>query len=581
MVGTMKNKPAKCCCGCKCLIDSFTDAVEVTDADVETIRSANHPQSPYPSWLRAEIELDAGSIARLYLVWDDSDPGDGLYVEVTPQNGDTLGTLKLFRKDGTQLGSTLDLICALPNPDGDTATDLWHRVTICYDPDTDEIKVIFDAADSRGWIVQNQEITAAIPSGFAAGRKAGYGTGSGHTGTISFRNYRYERLWYCEEGNGCTGDCDGDGYSDPPARTVCRNCRESCFVIDEDFTGLEDGDMPCSWNADGTDWGIVDERATGNGEICHRFDTTSGSYHVSATFAMGHLETQGDFVTVLLRYGDVFHSLKITRVAGYLGGDPDRYYLEWTPTTFGTGYVAQLPETITLTICPYAICNSYGLPPKVAVVTPGPVCVSIIQPTLSGHIDASLTEITLIKDHSMDPQCASCGCNYLCSDCAESLPFFLYVDFGAPFLLPQFGCDTCEELQGVFELVRNTGVTTSCVWLYVNTGCPCNFNPTFILYTAIRIWVSLESGGIRYYVGVQLLRYIADPSNASECKGPSFAYASEVFPTCTSAESPITLTLVSAPDPGFGHDGDSVGSKVECYGTVPSTILMAFAEADL
>lgn len=390
MVLKRGNPGCPCCDECKCLIDSFTDAVDVTDKDSKTIRPTLHPQHPYPAWLRAEIELDPGNVARLYFAWDDSDPGDGFYIEITPQDGTTKGTLKLFRKGGTQIGDTLELLCALPNPDGYYSTDLWHRVTACYDPDEDEVKVIFDAADERGWIIQNQELAAAVPSGFTAGRQAGYGTGSGHTGKVSFRNYRFERLWYCDDENNCTDDCPSDYYYEQQ-RTVCRTCG-GCTIVDEDFSDLPDGDMPCGWDAAGTNWQIVNEEATGDGDILHQLDL-AGTYIVTATFRIGAIEHDGDFAVVGIVGGP---SAKIERISATC------YLIAYTDADRQDEFVATRPASLQLSHCPVSE-SYYGTSTGV----------TITQPTGVSSQSSTLTAFEISKHKDMDP---------LCPDCADALP---------------------------------------------------------------------------------------------------------------------------------------------------------------
>jgi hypothetical protein len=67
MTGTMKNKPAKCCCG-PCVIEHVNEETEIT---TDVIRPAVHPQSPYPSWLQAEVKAAVGETVKLFLVWNE------------------------------------------------------------------------------------------------------------------------------------------------------------------------------------------------------------------------------------------------------------------------------------------------------------------------------------------------------------------------------------------------------------------------------------------------------------------------------------------------------------------------------
>ena len=138
--------------------------------------------------------------------------GDGLYVEFTPDAPAVgAGTINVYRKDGTLLGGPWYVI-------GGTA-DVWHTITICYDPDTDpnEIVVTFDPNDGTN---QAQSFNVMLPAGIVIGTKAGYG------GMGSIKNYKYDRLWYCGDS---TEDChelddSWDYYNPLPERTYCHTC---------------------------------------------------------------------------------------------------------------------------------------------------------------------------------------------------------------------------------------------------------------------------------------------------------------------------------------------------------------------
>lgn len=798
MPGTMKNKPAKCCCG-PCVIDHYATETAFTAG---VIRSAQHPQSPYPTWLQAEVKAVDGAVARLYLAWDESTPGDGLYIEFTPQDGATNGTLKLYRKDGTQLGTTLQLLCA--------DETYWHRITACYDPDTDEFTACFDARDARDYVVQGQCVSATVPSGFAAGRKAGYG------GTGSIKNYRFERLWYigagseqpcCEptieetqlgrdpgagpivcfdfsglptppatatlnikfpdgsygtvdidiymnandvrsafeaaataagypagghysvtqtgdtfcieatgefdgtaiaeggypatfveidigldpsarlsytpgtetgfnseqtitlpvplpvppcayalqfddettssldetttaaemqtalealttigSGNvsvtGSTGgpyvvefigtlglqdvslltsistdpdqtclDCDGDYYNgdyysvDNCPRTVCHRCGSpSCTVVSETFTGIPGdintpGDMPCGWDAVGTNWQVVDGAATGDGAVCHKFDTTAGSYIVEATFDLGHLEVQGDAVTVSITYGSATASLTITRVAGALPGDPDRYFHEWIPSDFDSYYTSDYDASVTLKICPSLICHDKTSDvSSLATITPGPVCVSITQPTMSGHEDASLIAFSITKSYQMDANCPACTCRVDCSDC--EFPAYIFVEIGPAFLTKQYDCAICEDISGTLALASEGD--GSCRWRYNGGYCDCNdpdCNPPATyrkLIWFVRAWFARATGvwSAEIWTGPSPM---VDPGSACSCGAGRGVYGSATGYGCDS--SPITLTrFAGVPGPG---GSDPSGPGAECVGVYPPTIRIALDIADL
>jgi len=846
----------------------------------DVIRIAEHPQAPYPAWLQAEVKAAVGDTLKLFLAWDESTLGDGIYIEFTPQDGATNGTLKLYRKDGTQLGTTLQLLCA--------NEAYWHLITACYDPDTDEFTACFDARDARGYVVRGQCVSATVPTGFTAGRKAGYG------GDGWIRNYKYDRLWYIGEGieqpccvpeiaetqagmlpntppsatvtggSGCYGnltlafvgpypqdaeladvsvymppsgtdlssfvselnntastngwdvtyaatyvdgvltitctpgesiafddivsnwvsdptgcdvtltlnpgseagqnekqsitlpetpcpftltfggetttgltetstaaeiqaalealstigegnvtvtgsaggpfvvefvgtlelqpiaaltgsandetcvDCDGDYYgyyADECPRTVCHRCGSpSCTVVSESFAGIEGteaepGDMPCGWDAEGTDWGVVDGKATGNGEVCHNYDTTGGSYYVSAEFDFGHLETLGDSVTVSLTHGDRTVSLTYTRVVGQpwtvigyastnlltfsgfaatpengtavtfsvggggalpaplvvgttyyirdksgnsvkvaatLGGDaidlttnssapvfcddpPDRYELTSNIPGSSAQYLAEM-VSLPMNICPSLIC--VGTDYVLEVVTPGPVCVSIIQPTLSGHEDASLTSLTITHGYSETrPDCPACTCKITCNDCEN--PFFAYVDLGEAFLTAQRTCEACNDIQGVIATQYYGDMGDYCAWAYSVAYCTCT-HPTCAdkvppnNKTTLSFWLTLSSAvdpvqglGFVWQLAASWNR-VADPSDTCACGGGNVGYASGWQPNC---ELPTSLEM-HRQDPAFsdsefcGQTGlpfpnpldPSDGEGCECIGEWPTTI---------
>lgn len=218
MSGFSSLTPGDPCCDV-CNIDSLSEETAVEDADITTIRASQHPQVPYPAWVQAEVKVSVGDAARIFFAWNDSTPGDGLYAEFTPEDLPTNGTLKLFRKDGTQLGATLELI--------DAIADEYHWLIVSYDPDTKKATVCIDIKTAILVPACGQCISEIVPTDFTQGRKAGYGTGVS-TGIVYFRNYNFRRLWYCGE-NPYTSDCHefGDAwdyYYALPERIYCHSC---------------------------------------------------------------------------------------------------------------------------------------------------------------------------------------------------------------------------------------------------------------------------------------------------------------------------------------------------------------------
>lgn len=684
---TKKYQPACPCCG-PCKIDSLAAETSVSS---DVIRSAEHPQSPYPTWLQVEIKAAVGDVLKLFLVWDESTPGDGLYVEFTPQDGTTNGSLKLYRKDGTQLGTTLQLLCAEP--------DIFHRITACYDPDTDEFTACFDARDSeattavttegetgvnevqsltvygpstfkitfggettaeiasdasaaeiqaalellstigtgnvsvtgtgpfaieftgmlaetdvalmpaasvREWAVRGQCVSAEVPSDFEAGRKAGYG------GVGSVRKYKYDRLWYCGDPP-YTEDChvlgdDWDYYYNLPPRTICHRCGSpSCIVVSETFSGItgtvgSPGDMPCGWDASATNWGVVDGAATGDGWLCHEYDTTIGdsTYTVTAAFDLGHLEALGDSVSIALRHGSETVTMTFTRVAGVNPGDPDRYSRTTNIPGDSLTYFASL-GLAGIQICPDLVCfPQYNVGQAASylyfkrTITPGPVCVSITQPTMSGHEDASLTSLSIVKAYSNeDPQCPQCGCIISCLSCEN--PVNVYVNLGAAFLSAQRTCSGCNDVQGVIGAQYYGYIGNSyCAWSFAVTYCTCT-HPSCAHKvpphnkTTLSFWITLsvafdpvQGAGFVWQLGASWFR-VADPTDKCGCGGGNVGYISGWQPNCILPQS-LEMNRVDN-DPTyefcgqtgaiFPNPADSLnGEGCECLGEWPLKIYL-------
>lgn len=210
------NPGCGCCDPCEPL-DAVAGPVEITDALSTTIRSKQHPQSPYPTWLQTQVKVANGAIARIFLLWDDSTPGDGIYIEFIPDDPTaTSGQINVYSKDDTKIVGPWFIMGAV--------SDEWHTITICYDPDTDQEEMVI-TFDPAGDTYAAQSFNVLLPNEMTIGRKAGYGTGNG-IGSVWFQSYTFERLWYC--GNG-TEEChelgdDWDFYYDLPDRTYCHTC---------------------------------------------------------------------------------------------------------------------------------------------------------------------------------------------------------------------------------------------------------------------------------------------------------------------------------------------------------------------
>jgi hypothetical protein len=211
-----------CPCCDPCRIDWFAPSVEISTANATTIRSAVHPQSPYPSWLRVDVKAETTAIVRLFVLWDDSTPGDGIYVEFTPDSPTSeAGTINVYTKDDTLIAGPWYVYGGV--------SDAWHTITLCYDPDTDpeEMVITFEPAGTYYDTTPTQAFNVLLPDTFTVGTKAGYGSGAG-SGSVWFKDYTFDRLWYCGS-SPYASDChesldDWDEYNTLPARTICHPC---------------------------------------------------------------------------------------------------------------------------------------------------------------------------------------------------------------------------------------------------------------------------------------------------------------------------------------------------------------------
>lgn len=214
-----KGNPGCPCCD-PCILDRFSGPVEITDANNTTIRSKQHPQSPYPSWLQVEIKVEHGAIGTIFFLWDDSTPGDGIYIEFIPDNPTAdAGYVSVYTKDDTKIAGPWYIAGGV--------SDEWHTLTVCYDPDTDPEQIVITFGP-YGDTYLDQSFNVELPVGMTIGRKAGYGTGNG-SGSVWFQNYQFDRLWYCGA-SPYTEEChelgdDWDYYNELPTRVVCHPCQ--------------------------------------------------------------------------------------------------------------------------------------------------------------------------------------------------------------------------------------------------------------------------------------------------------------------------------------------------------------------
>lgn len=506
--------------------DSFSyheapfEAIQISGADETATANTPHPQSPYPPRVQIEFYGDnIGSQPRIIL-------GGKIVAQVTV--GDDCSQLDILNEaDDSEICQTL----WMPGIDRNE----WHRLIVCYDPDTGVVKAtVTDLTTSQSYDLSCEY------SGDALDATAAFGTGPAHVDNVYVRNFRFWRLWYCGDAP-YTEDCHilGDAwdyYYELPDRKYCYQCNTSCEVASDDFTTMDDGDMPCDWDAGGTDWEIASGQATGNGAVCHKWDGTGGSYNVSATFDLGTLATVGDSVTVSLTNGGTTIGLTVTKEAA-------RYKLEWVPSGLTIsnsesteGYSTTQPETVTLRICAGMVCGSGGVESvyKVVTVTGGSVCVSITQPTLSGHVDAGMTAFSIVKSRVMDPDCPECGCSVPCPQCVDG-------EWPVEWLIELSGVDESP----VFDVYD--AIEQNCYHLIPYLGIFCTHGAT-------GEEMVIEPSPVR---PVPSPRYIDFVGLSGLVNVPVYAESSE---TC---ESSITLTQESGQ---CDEVGDAVGTAVywEC-----------------
>jgi len=197
-----------------------------------------HPQSPYPARVQAMVSGPSAAKIRLFLSWDPT-ADDAVIVELIP--GTACGTLNIIhRVSGTETTQ-----CTTPAPRA--VANAWHKLAGCYDPDT---------GLARAWVVPDDtnEATEAgceITS-HTDGSTAGFGTAS-TTGTVSFDDFEFFRLWYYGDGT----EEENEYYGGE--RHECEPCESyRCAWAVGHFD--DEDNLACEWWEDTADWSI-DETA--------------------------------------------------------------------------------------------------------------------------------------------------------------------------------------------------------------------------------------------------------------------------------------------------------------------------------
>lgn len=266
MTGTLWDKPAACCCDkATCLIQQsaldsdkeLTDhfnleaaenfayhgdpffAIQVSAAAQIATKEEPHPQPPYPPYAQIEFYGDnIGSQARLIvggdLVAGVLDTSTAIAAQVTL--GDNCSTLELIDLSDDSAITPPLLMWGIDRNE-------WHRLTLCYDPDTGNAKA---TVRSLAIGAETYAIFGTYSTGLI-GSYAAFGTGPTSVDNVYFRKFYFYRLWYCGD-SPYTSDCHTEGdawdaYYELPTRSYCFRCDPFC----EEWTSQPAIDEACLW----------------------------------------------------------------------------------------------------------------------------------------------------------------------------------------------------------------------------------------------------------------------------------------------------------------------------------------------
>jgi len=253
-VACKKGQPGNPCCGTCILlsktfaaagdVDSFTisDAshvyynngkLEMDAADQSAVTKLNHDQTPYPPSAKVTVSGDDGSVARLWISYDPTEQY-GLAAELTFEAN--CAELRMYQLDPG--GETL-----IAGPFGVPGAGAGESVLLhaCYHPEEADFVVYINRAAAGVGYTRYVEV-----SGHVDQTKAAMATGSGHTGTATFDDFIWERLYYDTESGAY-------GYEETE-RTWCESCASSLCK----FFRLSSA-VSCDWEGNEEDWSWDDE----------------------------------------------------------------------------------------------------------------------------------------------------------------------------------------------------------------------------------------------------------------------------------------------------------------------------------
>jgi len=219
---------------------------EVTGTSETAIGDDVLPQNPYPADLYLTVKGGSGAEIELYVSWGAT---EGLVVLIEPGTPfSTHGTVTFYQRDGTRISEAMHF-------EG-LVVDQWHETRVCYNPRTHNMTFYVKPYGESQWL----HGPFYTPTDHTVGSKAGFGVGSGHTGTAYFKDYKLYPLWYCGDG---TPDCEVEVDGALPAITYCSVCMPwTCYIQSPTYDAYWD-EVSGTWTyTTGTGYGLFKTTST-------------------------------------------------------------------------------------------------------------------------------------------------------------------------------------------------------------------------------------------------------------------------------------------------------------------------------
>lgn len=422
------------------------NAIQVSEAGQIATKTTPHPQPPYPPYAQIEFYGDnIGSQARLIvggdLVGGVLDTSNAIAAQVTL--GDNCSTLELIDlSDDSPITAPL-LMWGIDRNE-------WHRLTLCYDPDTGNAKATVHSLESGGetYAIFGDYPASPDYSGGPIGAYAAFGTGPTSADNVYFRNFAFYRLWYCGE-SPYTEDCGSPDDYEPPPRTYCFRCDPFCEYWTSDLSV----DSACLWTTDsGTLTGDVlsatDTAITFNQQLPTRaVNAFSASFAVATDWPDNGVV--GDSFTASVGNGAVTATVEITAIDPVskeitclltLAG-PDAGVLTDSFTWVdGAGVIICVENTVVTAASGSG--STYG---QLAA----PLASDIISFSISSQTDISLTDLwvnALGRVTLSDGTKLECGfCSRPCAYCSDAFPSGLLVEISGLEAFQSLAFDVEEE----------------------------------------------------------------------------------------------------------------------------------------